>query len=194
MVTFKLLILTNFTMKKVFLALMCFSLFACEAIEDAVENALEESIEIEETVSEDLEIPILEQGENILDVITIDLTDVNSIIEDYTSDNYSIDELEIEDLVLSIQDADQTFDFLDSFEVSIASGDLAGTVIASLDNIPEGATSLNAEITDNLIDLIEILDNNEVDLEVSLQTNSSTDQIIDVEIITDFLVGLDIDL
>ena len=181
-------------MKKVFLALVCFSLFACEAIEDAVENALEESIEIEETVSEDLEIPILEQGENILDVITIDLTDVNSIIEDYTSDNYSIDELEIEDLVLSIQDADQTFDFLDSFEVSIASGDLAGTVIASLDNIPEGATSLNAEITDNLIDLIEILDNNEVDLEVSLQTNSSTDQIIDVEIITDFLVGLDIDL
>jgi len=181
-------------MKKVFLALMCFSLFACEAIEDAVENALEESIEIDETVSEDFEIPILEAGDTTLDPISLDLTEVNDAIEEYTTDNYSVDEVVIDRLVLEIDEEGKNFDFLDSFEVSIASGTLEGTVIASLDNIPNGATSLNAEITDNLIDLLDILNSDEVDLEISIETNSIVEETIAIEIISDFLIGLDIEL
>ncbi len=183
-------------MKKIILALSLCTLISCDEVKDSIESKLEDSIEIPpQEVSEEFDIPMItEIGETTLDPINVDVSALNDVIDEYTTDNYSLDELLVEGIDLSITEDGHNFDFLEDLEIIISSGDLAGTVLASVDDIPDGATELTLDIPEDLGNLLDLLENDNFDIEITVDVNDILDESIPIEFTSEFLAGLDIEL
>ena len=171
------------------------SFVSCD-IKQEIENLIEENAEVNETIEEDFEVPVIETiGEQEPIIIPVDTTELTDAIEEEGGDFASLDSASIEDIQIAIPEgSDATFNFLESASVVISSGEFAGTVLATIDTIPENATILDLTPTDEAANLVELLESGNFDLEVNFVADETLAEPLQIELISEFLVGFDIEL
>lgn len=185
-------------MKKLNLILIALviNFMSCDNVKDEAEKLIENQIQIEETVEEEFSIPVVSGvGEQEPIVIPIDVAELTAAIEDQGNDVAAIGSASIEDVQIAIPEgSDANFDFLESAELIISSGEFAGTVIATIDDIPEGATVLDLVPAEGAADLVELIESGDFDITINFTTDEELSEPLTLELISEFLIGIDVEL
>jgi len=183
-------------MKNFFLiaSVLVFSFTSCdiESLEEDLEDSVENSIEINQTVEEEFSIPqITEIGEQEPVEVSIDTQEILDALSE--TDQATLESVSLEDAQIVIPEGiDATFDFLESLSIVITSGDFAGTELASITEIPEGATELSLTVTEGAPNLVELIESGDFEIEINYTVDELLAEGLDLEIISDFLVDLGI--
>ncbi len=166
-----------------------FSLVSCD-FEEEVQEALINSIRINQNVEELFTIPVIEElGEQEPIVIPIDTEELLDEINE--SETATLESAFLGDTVISIPEgSDATFDFLDSLSIVISSGPFAGVMLARISNIPEGATELTLTLAEDAPDIADIIESGDFDLEINYSVNDYLDEPLVLELIANLLVDL----
>ncbi|MDT0293843.1 hypothetical protein ACFQ3R_10675 [Mesonia ostreae] len=125
-------------------------------------------VSVEETVSY---LPI-----NVFDFPIETDVDLRGAIEDELGTDEAldqVDEIELDNMALELVSADdqENFDFIDSVTISVRTNGLDIKQVASLDNVPEGATRIELNTTDDFVDEYAKSD----DLKLIIQFTSTED-------------------
>lgn len=194
LVFIKIIIMKNFLIG----CFLAFSFISCDLDGEKVEDLVANSIDVHQDVEENFVLPaILLVGDQ--DPITVPV-DTNALLDQIKDvEGGGIDSALIEDTKLVIangEDDNANFDFLEELSIVISSGTFTGTTLASVGDIPEGATELDlilADFDDNF-DLVKLIESGDFDLEVQYSADEILAEPLNIDLISSFLVGVDLDL
>lgn len=181
-------------MKKLILiaSALIFSFTSCD-IKDEVESVINDNISpVEKEVSEDFSIPALVAGNQKLDPIKVDTSAINEEIDNV--ENASIEQVSIDDLEIAITTEGATFDFLNSIEIVIINAAGEEETLFNFDDIPEGATSLKLPEGTEIDNLKDLLEGDNFELGFNLDVKETFTDPIELELISNFLVQLGVNL
>lgn len=168
-------------------------LFTSCDLKDEVEDAINENIPpVEQEVTEDFSIPALVEGDQTIDPISIDISAVKEEID--AVDNASIEEVSIDDLQISIATEGTTFNFLNSLELFYTNSEGEDETLFVFDDIPVDATTLQLPEGEEIDDLEDLLEGDDFELGFNLDVKESFVEPIELELISNFLVQLGVNI